>query len=205
MGGTLAPCDEDPCKLTVPQCGCFPGDKCSFSAGNRLCRADGTVPPQGTCSANNCAAGALCLNLWGLSTCHSFCEDDMDCQGGGGKCLMQLGDGNGGQYDQLFCSDNCDPPSSQGCSEPNSKCEIGMTDMNVGFTVCAGAGSGTQGQACTDPNDCAAGFSCVTIDDMEQCARYCNMGQPQCMGVEQCLGFSTPLMIGSIEYGVCFQ
>jgi len=105
---------------------------------------------------------------------------------------------------QMFCSDNCDPVSNVGCNVPGSKCLASLSSTNVGFSVCVGSGSGTQGQACTDPDDCAAGFNCANIDSVLQCARYCNVNSPQCMGVETCLPYSTPLIIGSIEYGVCY-
>jgi hypothetical protein len=203
MGGTPIPCDDDPCKLTLPQCGCTADQKCDYNsnAGTRSCVADGTIPAQGECAGDNCAAGALCLNLYSLSTCHAYCDSDMDCQGGGGKCLMTI---NGDMGNQMFCSDNCDPVSSVGCNVPGSKCIGSLTTMNVGFSVCVGSGSGTQGQPCSLPNNCAAGFQCVNDGMTDLCARYCNMASPQCMGIEQCIGFNTPLLIGSIEYGVCF-
>ena len=44
-GGTStgSMCEEDPCKLVAPQCGCGPGEKCQWDNDMRSCVADGTA------------------------------------------------------------------------------------------------------------------------------------------------------------------
>jgi len=206
-GGTELPCDEDPCKLVLPQCGCSPGEKCHLNGGDgtRSCVPDGTIDPNEACSGSNCKAGGLCLSLGSLSTCYSHCAVDEDCGGAGAVCIIKLNDGQGGTYPERFCSVNCDPPSGVGCSVPGSKCEAAYSqDELKSFSICVTAGTGTQGADCTanGMEDCASGFGCFVAGTVTQCLQYCNMGAPQCQA-GTCQNLATPIVIGSVTYGVC--
>ncbi|RLB56609.1 MAG: hypothetical protein DRI90_18575, partial [Deltaproteobacteria bacterium] len=160
-GGTEPPCDEDPCKLVLPQCGCDGGEKCELEGqdGTRSCKPDGTIDIGEECS-DNCKAGGLCLTWSSLSSCFKYCDTDQDCGGFGGICIMQLGD-----FPERFCSTNCDPPSGAGCAVAGSKCEaLYSQDDLKWFTLCAMAGTGTHNADCSANGleDCAAGYGCFT-------------------------------------------
>jgi hypothetical protein len=197
-------CDEDPCKLVLPQCGCQSGQQCIFQNGQRLCVTDGSDDVGDECSGISCKAGAMCLSLGSLATCRKFCDGDSDCSGFGGVCVIQIG-GFERPDDPTFCSDNCDPPSGTGCPT-SGKCELGLADdMVTFFTMCGGAGTGTEGAPCTNTfNDCAGGYGCLTnpSTSMTECMRWCNMATPNC-SVGTCSPINPPGIIGSIEYGVC--
>lgn len=202
------PCTEDPCKLTSPQCGCAPGDKCTLSGATRTCTPDGAKQIGEVCSGNECVAGSLCVTYGAAtnatSSCKNFCTSDAECQAPGGRCLLELTDGSMNLL-ATVCSENCDPVSTVGCAA-GLACDAAV-DPGGNFTVCRNAGAGTQGSACIGSNgdDCAAGFGCVTIDSVTQCGHYCNVAAPACPGSgEQCLSFQTPLTIGGVEYGVCY-
>ncbi len=51
-------------------------------------------------------------------------------------------------------------------------------------TACSVAGSGTAGEKCTEPTDCAAEFDCV--GGMGTCRQYCCAGNVQCGPQEFC-------------------
>ncbi len=51
--------------------------------------------------------------------------------------------------------------------------------------------------------DCAGGFGCINTGQGHQWLAWCWIGAPNCM-TGTCSGLSTPLMIGAIEYGVCY-
>lgn len=198
------PCDEDPCKLTEPQCGCPPGEKCDFSSTGRQCETDGTVGGGEACTGNNCLAGHICLQYVGPpSICYEFCNDDSDCVAPGGQCVLTV---ESGSYSESVCSFNCDPITSVGCSVAGMKCDIGILTgpPEEIFTMCVPSGAGTHGSACADIVDCGPGYSCFTLDSVEQCLQWCNMAAPSCSTVGTiCNGLTTPIIVGSIEYGVC--
>jgi len=201
-GGTETPCDEDPCKLVLPQCGCDPAEKCALNPadGTRSCVADGTVDIEGACSGN-CKAGGLCLTWAGFSMCFKYCEVNEDCGGFGSICIMQLQN-----YPERFCSVNCDPPSGNGCNEAGTKCEaLYSQDDLAWFTLCGMAGTGTHMSPCSSNGveDCAAGYGCFNDGNQDVCLQYCNLDSPSCTtGV--CQDINNPILIGSAHYGVCF-
>ncbi|MCA9625089.1 MAG: hypothetical protein KC731_38960 [Myxococcales bacterium] len=197
-------CTEDPCKLVAPQCGCPPGQMCDWNNDVRSCVTEGTAAEGEVCGTTECAAGNLCLNNGGLATCHKYCDSNADCtKGPGSICVLQVNDPNMMPYTQEWCSDNCDPVGSAGCPA-GSKCLIGQDGMNGPFfTLCVpGTGTGTQGQSCVDNTGCAPGYLCA--GSPLQCLHWCNQtnGGTGCpSGV--CNSFTTPITIGTVEYGAC--
>ena len=201
-GGDIGPCDESPCKVTLPQCGCPAGEQCTLVGDNRDCAADGTDDIGDSCSGLSCKAGGICLSLGTLTSCRKFCDSDADCVAPGGLCVIGITN-----HTEKTCSENCDPIASTGCPLPSSKCEVGQqgTDPNViTYTVCHPSGTNTQGQACTTNGfECAPGFTCATVNSVMACYQYCNYSSPAC-SVGSCLNFDPPLEVGTTEYGVCY-
>ncbi len=220
-GGTTAvgggdTCAEDPCKLVAPQCGCDPGLKCTWANDNRSCVADGTAAIGEVCSgAMACAAGGHCLTVAPLSLCKKYCDSDDDCSQPGGLCALQVTNtATNMPYAQKWCSDNCDLVSSVGCDAVGSKCELGREQQGMmrWFTLCYPTGAGVQGDPCADGSGqadtrlCAEGYSCTGLDaNMNPiCLKWCNYTSMQgCDLGTTCSPFSTPVIIGTIQYGAC--
>lgn len=208
---TGSPCDEDPCKLVSPQCGCGVDEKCSLnSSGDRLCVDDGTRTQGQECGdvSGDCEAGALCVYVFGtdneISSCGRFCTDDGECEGQGGLCVLGLS----GVEDVQLCSDNCDLVSGSGCAIDQTTCDFGFdADDERYFTICTGdIGVGTQYDACDPVIGCAPGNSCFETQTEGEfvCFQWCSTAAPNCPGDLECFtDFDPPLAIGNIHYGVC--
>jgi len=223
VGGMLPPCDEDPCKIMPPQCGCPSGEMCTVngSTGQRVCAPEGTAAVGETCGGStgiNCAPGALCVTLGGgaspISTCRRFCTDDNQCDGFGGICQLQLSDAQMNPIPDMMCSENCDLVSNSGCSVPGTKCWILLDDEAVPnrfFTACGNAGNGTLGTSCTEEHECAPGFGCVSFTDnnqnppvmREECARWIDTNTSSCGTGEVTLNFTPAAVVGAFSYAAC--
>lgn len=204
QGGAVT-CEEDPCKLTLPQCGCAAEQMCALiPAGGRECIDAGTVAPGETCAAGQCTPGHVCVDNQtnGPPFCHEFCDADDDCSPPGGLCVLTVGN----DADPV-CSQNCDPISGVGCSISGMKCDLGQEaggQMRF-FTRCTGAGTLGQGEICTSQSQCAAGLSCFNINGQpdKQCLTWCNPASPNCPVSTTCGSFGPPILIGVLEYGAC--
>jgi hypothetical protein len=202
---TGTPCEEQPCKLTAPQCGCAAGERCLLNqSGMRECGAEGSSAVGDACGT--CQAGGQCLTTQGMAMCRAYCDDDSQCNGPGGLCALEVNDGMGGTWADKFCSENCDPVSGTGCAPATAKCEIGQeSDGQMRFfTLCTGSGAGTQGAVCTDTGDCAAGYGCFNAGTL-QCLKWCSpFINPTCPGIAVCSAFAPPgILVGTVEYGAC--
>ena len=200
--GGSAPCTESPCKLTSPQCGCATGEMCNTFLGNRSCTTEGTQAQGEECNTNSlsCLAGLRCIVLDNSAgRCQSFCDTDAECQLPGGRCVFDLSDTQGTKA----CSENCDPVTSQGCTFAGQRCTAGFDETDTGFTLCMTAGAGTQGSACSAESDCAAGYSCVTVNNQQACRQWCTVGSTCLTQCIQAAEFTPPLVIGTVSYGVC--
>ena len=203
-GGEAPTCEEDPCKLVLPQCGCPVGERCHLKTGKRTCVAEGMVELGYKC-ANNCTAGHLCYNnlTGGSGVCHKYCNSDQDCAAPGGICFHQVSGGAAS-----LCTQNCDPVTDTGCFEkPEMKCELNaFGDPPNWFTYCTGVGSKNAGDTCVSSNQCKPGHGCVGVNMVSICAQWCSMPpNGNCEVGYTCVGFMNPATVGSIEYGACVK
>lgn len=196
-------CTEDPCKLTVPQCGCGEAEACSVDASaTRVCIPAGSAQPGAACETNaSCAPGALCVGYGpGLLSCGKFCDTDADCEAPGGLCAIEPVPGI------TLCSDNCDLETNAGCQVAGLSCQFSVRDTEP-FTLCAPSGAGTQGAACTDTSQCAPGFLCLATQVDESCFKWCDVAAQDCPGGLICqpveIEAGVPLVIGNTSYGAC--
>ena len=209
---TGTPCEESPCKLLTPQCGCDVGDKCTIDGdGDRTCVADGTRAPGQECSASlgDCEAGALCVYVIDggeTLSCARFCETDAQCDGQGGVCALGLT----GVDDAKLCSENCDLVSASGCAIAGTKCGLGYDDPGSRyFSLCVGSGAGVEQSICNgQTNQCAPGYDCFETsegDGTTRCFKWCSSLAPGCPDGQSCLMnvFDPPIAIGNVTYGVC--
>ncbi|MDI3289770.1 hypothetical protein [Polyangium sp. 15x6] len=210
-GGSSA-CNETPCKLVSPQCGCAAGEMCDIDGtGERACVPAGSAPIGALCGIDNdCAAGGICLATTPtISTCGEFCSTDAQCTAPGGLCVIKLNDGSGGQVPGVtLCSENCNATTNVGCAA-GTACTFGREaagQMRL-YTTCREAGSGTQNSACTDDTDCAATYGCFNTGT-DECLKYCNVNAPSCPSGTTCTPITigndaVEVIIGNVTYGAC--
>lgn len=205
---TTPPCEESPCKLVAPQCGCEGDEMCAVNtSGTRVCRAPGDVAVGEVCvGLFSCVAGAICVQTAGSkSLCTPYCDTDAQCDGAA-ICLLELTDPqNPGQVlpGVKLCTDDCNPITNQGCpSGQNLGCQIyNNPEEMVTFTLCATAGTVGQNQPCTTTDDCAPGHSCFTLDGgSKECLQFCNVDNPSCA---LCVTVNPPLIYNGVNYGAC--
>lgn len=204
---TGPPCEEQPCKLVEPQCGCAAGQACTIDgSGDRLCAEAGSAAWGAPCNASNpCAAGTLCVGYAaGLDSCSKFCATDQDCEAPGGLCAVTLN----GAPDVLLCSADCSFVTNAGCQVSGTSCQLGLREMTDPFTLCAPSGAGVQNATCADTSGCAPGFICLTTTAMdERCFQWCDVNSPTCTGGLICqqleISAGVPLVIGTTSYGAC--
>jgi len=200
-------CEQDPCKLVTPQCGCDEGLKCTVnSAEGRICTQDGAKNEGEQCSdADPCRAGLLCVQtkttVPTISTCMEFCDDDPQCEGAGGICKITLGISG-----VILCSQSCDPVEDTGCPVNKTHCEVVQEaggQMRT-YTRCVGEGAGVAGDVCASSQDCVAGHGC--LNDPNQgglvCLEWCKVGGAPC-AQGACTSVNPAYLVDVVEYGVC--
>lgn len=215
-GGAPPMCEDDPCKVTLPQCGCNAGEQCSVSAAGVTCVPEGTIGWGEACGGvGDCEPGYLCILKKDtpptVSTCAKFCDSDNECQSPGGLCTFGLNDGNGGTIPGVtICSENCDLVTNTGCPVSGTSCQLAQEPSGLKrfFTYCNGAGAGTQNSTCLDGTECAVQYGCFnTGGASDVCLKWCNVNSPSCSGATSCVGLTdangNPVVIGAITYGAC--
>jgi hypothetical protein len=197
-------CDETPCKLTLPQCGCPDGQMCAIQGDVVAC----TFEPPGAPGWNQpcdaiCAAGFTCLKTGegpaAPGICHKLCDDDRDC-GVGGLCALEV---TGTQATVAACSVVCDLVALDSCPE-DSKCIAAQETAapERWYTFCSASGAAMAGDACAVQKDCAAGLFCVGVDAIDQCVPWCHLATPDCAS-GSCVALDPPLVVNDLEYGFC--
>jgi hypothetical protein len=194
---------------TFPQCGCPSGQRCTVTNvdGSTACTSNGPIAPYNACnSPTDCGPGTECVG----GACKPFCETNADCPGTLRDCLQVSYTPTGSSTSTpipgfLVCSAGCQPEAPGTVCGPNLGCY--PFDDPVTSTDCVAAGSGTgTGGCCTnaacsgqDITLCAPGYVCLLSGD---CLKWCRIGFSDCPS-GQCAPFTTPLYVGTTEYGAC--
>jgi hypothetical protein len=211
-GGGGGMCDESPCKLVDPQCGCAADEQCGLdpSDGSVTCVDAGDIPWKELCPpGTECEPGHICVTVTGISLCGKFCDDDSQCGGPGGICIRALNDGNGDPIPgAVLCTESCDPSTSMGCPGAGTSCQLGREDMGQMrfFTLCLASGAGMQGAACMGNVDCAPSFGCFNDGVSDMCLKYCKVASPSCPAGTQCAAITIGMeqvFIENEQYGAC--
>jgi hypothetical protein len=129
-------------------------------------------------------------------------------QGGAGNSgnSGQGGAGNSGNSGQGGAGNapNCNPLNPGGVCTPAEHC----FPMPNGVPVCQGpVGPGANYSACTTAADCQAAYECIDTGDVflsPCCLEWC-ISAADCPGGSTCEYLSTPVYVGAIEYGVCYD
>lgn len=192
-------CDEDPCQLIAPQCGCQVGSGCYVNTSSlRYCAPSGDVEADGRCSRlTDCVSGSSCLSLDpAIGTCQPYCEADEDCDDREG-CFGLVPDVTGA------CSTDCDPVTGAGCASP-FECVALVSLLHTGERAignfCARSGDLLHGAPCGSLfGECQVGHICMDGSCQELCPP-----DGSCSGGLSCEPFGTPWPIYSGEFWMCF-
>ncbi len=211
--GCSTSCAESPCRLLSPQCGCAAGQACYPAGASRVCTTAGTGTGGAPCTSNSsCAPTYACLNVAAsgapVSLCTHMCTTDTEC--GGGLCIYQLDDGTGMAVPGLtLCSHPCNAATNLGCAA-GSVCTIfsETAGMMRTFTDCTAPTTGTgEDMTCsTAAPTCSPDRYCVDTGDGlgPACHHWCNVTTGAgCSIGHTCLGFTTPIVVNGVTYGVC--
>lgn len=195
-------CEEQPCKLVSPQCGCPIGQRCTHnSQGDKSCVAAGGKPAGAACQSD-CLAGHVCADFGtgAPALCHRYCNGNADCVGDGSLCILALTG-----VDEMICTHACEPIGQTGCPAMGTKCDAGVSNQE-GFSFCTAVGNGVQGDLCANTSECGAGLTCSAFNAGPlTCYTLCDVDNPICPGLATCRAFADTLDIGIIEYGICVE
>lgn len=212
-------CSVQPCSI-LPECGCIGNTTCDIDVSDYDGTACRTINVEGTetatcTNAMECDRGYACLGV-ADSSCKKYCSADTDCGSPRGQCIYTVTDTNDQPIADIpkVCSSNCDPTDTSAALCPSVyKCSLFVLDTGGGSTAdiadCSPAGAGTQGASCDQAGSrvdsmCAKGYQCVQFGaNPFTCARICNTGAPACPSNTACVGFSMPIVVGGVTYGVC--
>jgi hypothetical protein len=135
--------------------------------------------------------------------CYEFCSLRTDCSGAGSICVPL-----GTPSVPGFCSRACDIVTNAGCPSGTSCKPLELTATGESLTDCtADSGSGTQGSYCSDDSGCRPGYFCADADGdtlSDTCIGFCRVSAGTCSGGLLCNPFTTPMIIGSAEFGYCY-
>lgn len=191
--GACAVQNTGACDVVCQNCG---GQKCSMDPTNHqiaACMANGTVGPGGTCTGDsngdNCIGGFVCLSE---GKCLQYCRTDGDCVAYNGACILGISWGGTTPFKACKNPDNCDPVANTGCTAGGC-----FLWAHEGQKFCLTAGTGGDGTACPNGNECQGGFVCVGSGSDYKCRKVCLKASPSC-GSYTCQTLS-----GFTTYGFC--
>jgi cysteine-rich repeat protein len=193
----------------VPQCGCGDGQKCTLMGEVPACTPSGFLSEGAACTADvECAQGTMCVPGIGsdVTMCYRFCAGEDDCFGPGSLCVVTVISGGTTVPGATLCSVNCNPVSSSGCPS-GTGCKLWQESGGAHrwLTDCSGAvGTGRGGTPCADDYYCAPGFFCAIDAGLAECLEFCEYPSGYCDGGYTCTRFTTPIRVGTVEYGYCY-
>ena len=213
-------CAREPCSI-LPQCGCDDTpvtpvcdlDFSQLATGATACRTDTAHGDETTtCTRpSTCGAEHVCVGR-----CAKYCDDDDDCAGPGGLCILPILFQNQPIPGVKICTTDCDPARAD-----NATCPAGWAchlfreadGDRRWLTNCepAPAQGGDLGDACTASNTCKPGLDCFSDGNGGRaCFANCRCPGGDCSqgvcpaGTGTCHSYSPPALIGPDAIGRCF-
>lgn len=198
-------CDESPCRLVNPQCGCLSEEGCYLEPDlGRVCAPAGVGKSGEACVDQvDCAPGHACLGAGRSRWCRLLCEVDVGCFGGPGvACVLDVRLDAGEDPVARACTLSCEPSATTGCPD-DSACRLFGAPSGAVFTDCREAGASSAGAPCVEDADCAPSLFCADFGGGDQrCTRYCRVGATDCP-LSICTSFTEAVVLGGTEYGFC--
>ena len=215
-----AVCSREPCSI-LPQCGCDDTpetpvcdlDLTMLATGETACRADNFHGGENTACTRpaTCGAEHVCLGR-----CAKYCDDDDDCPGAGGLCILPILFQNQPIPGVKVCTTDCVPSN-----EVNATCPTGWAchlfreadEPRRWLTNCEAppAQGGNLGDTCTSSSTCKPGLDCFSDGaGGRKCFANCVCPGGDCNagvcppGAGTCHGYAPPAMVGTETYGRCF-
>ena len=213
-------CSREPCSI-LPQCGCddtpaTPVCDLDFtmpSAGATKCRADNFHGTETTvCTmTTTCGPEHVCTGR-----CTRYCDDDDDCPGPGGLCILPLLSQGQPIPGVKTCTTDCVPSDVV-----NATCPAGWAchlfreadGERRWLTNCEAPPSqgGELGDVCTTSSSCKPGLDCFSDGNGgRKCFANCVCPGGDCSlgvcpaGTGTCHTYAPPAMVGAAVYGRCF-
>jgi len=197
-------CDEDPCRLVAPQCGCPSHLACQRPDGDdpvRECVPPGPVAPLEACSVNeDCTTGYVCVSATGApGMCVAYCFLSSDCPTHSVCAEMIVASEPVGS-----CSPVCDPLTGAGC-HVGGACIAAYVRRKDDDAIVPGTMCGPDdalpavGESCASLPACQQGSTCVS----DTCQELCVMASPDCPAGTSCGGLSGGYSLVGVEYGTC--
>lgn len=189
----------------APQCGCTLAETCEVQdgTGNVDCVTAGLAAMGSACvNTSGCARGLTCM----YGTCHAYCDKPGSaCTAPKtGGCEQVKGSGGTTIPNLNVCRVACELRDVTACG-PSSSAGTGVCQVDsAGNTDCAKGGTRTVGQVCTPTDDCGPGLVCAgNATNGNTCRKWCRVGTTDCGGAVACTGFTTKVMVGTVEYAGC--
>ncbi len=226
-GIDAATCARSPCDI-LTQCGCEATptptvcdlDFQNLGTGATKCRADSLGGMESTtCSmTTTCEGGFVCVG----GRCARYCDDDLDCPGDGGLCIIDLTQGTPAMPipgAPSTCTTDCVPSSAANPTCPTTwACHLYQDDPSPTagderyLTNCDPPGAGAVNAVCTSNLSCQAGFDCINLGGTPanlRCRPNCLCPGGNCAaglcpaGSGSCRAFTPPIVVGAMTYGTC--
>ena len=192
----------------VAQCGCTLAETCDVTdnAGNVSCVTAGLAAMGVPCvNTSGCARGLTCAG----GTCHAFCDNPGSActVAKTGNCLQLQDSTNKDVPNLAICQVACDLRDAAACGGV-SAAGVGVCfDDGKGGTDCGVGGPAALNATCSDTVNCGPALVCVNTTSgsttTSSCKKWCKVGSTDCGGTVMCTGFSTKVMVGTSEFGVC--
>lgn len=188
-------CDELPCRLRAPQCGCHDGEGCYDDGFDFVsCETAGTSPLGSACSISyQCTPGLTCLS----GVCSSLCVSDSDCPSPDRTCLFE---GTIVAPTHGVCASDCDVVRQTGCA-PGAECAL-LEDGDGLGALCLVRNTIAPGASCAGATfDCRDGL-CVNQPTGPVCEEWC-LTNSDCPSTHVCGGFVEPIQFRGRTLGSC--
>jgi hypothetical protein len=156
---------------------------------------------QACTSTAGCAKGLTCV----FQTCRPYC--DGTCGAAGTNTCTQVKFTDGSDVPNMkVCQISCDLRDPNACGGNNGAGIAGCVPDGKGATDCEVAGTAAVNGTCSGTSAaplCAPGLTCVNAGGTLKCMKWCRVGVAgDCPG-QTCASFTTKVMVGTVEYGIC--
>lgn len=191
-------CDEAPCRLRSPQCGCHDGESCQPVDGVAMCApyTGGSGLLEACFADADCEPGMMCVTTGVGAVCMTMCQADRECPEPEEQCFSL---GIVAEPVHGVCSANCDIVRQTGCGVDGCVL-IGSSEEGYG-TSCGDTGSVAVGGPCVESNDCRSAL-CINTPGGATCRTWC-YGATDCPSGSVCSDIAETIVVGGRRLRYC--